>query len=107
VYKAIHGKDAMPSGPKWETLKLLTRLMDSMFCAIFMPPSAPQAAVEEMRVAFGKLEKDPEFIARYTKVVSVKPRFVIGSEGEKVISELANIDPATVDFLTQYIESGK
>ena len=107
VYKAVHGKDSVPSGPKWEALQFLTSLMDSMYQAMFMPPSAPPEAVAEMRGAIVKLGKDPAFIATYEKVIGSKPRFVLASQGEKVIAELANIKPSMVEFLTQYIDSGK
>jgi hypothetical protein len=70
-----------------------------------MPPNAPAAAVEEMRGAFEELGKDAEFIAQYEKVVLTKPRFVIGAEGERVIAELANVQPSMVNFLRRYIET--
>ena len=107
VYKAVYGKDAMPSGPKWQLLQFLTRMMDTMYRAVFMPPSAPAPAVDEMRAAFDKLQRDPEFLAAYEKIVMTKPHFVLGAEGERLIAELGNVDPAMVQFMTQYIDSGK
>ncbi|MBI4292857.1 MAG: hypothetical protein HY661_15410 [Betaproteobacteria bacterium] len=107
VYKDVWGKDAMPSGEKWQALVLLNRIMDSMIRTIFMAPTAPQAAVDEMRGAFEKLSKDPEFIAQWEKVVLVKPRFILGAEGERVVSDLANIQPAMAEFLRKYIAEMK
>ena len=103
VYKDIYGKDAMPSGQKYQALQLLTRILDSMYRTVFMSPSAPQAAVDEMRSAFEKLGHDPEFMTQYEKMVWTKPRFVIGNEGERIIAELTNISPAMATFLRQYI----
>jgi len=107
VYKDVWGKDAMPSGEKWQALQLLTRIMDSMYRTVFMPPNAPAAAVAEMRAAMAKLEKDPEYIADYEKVVKGKPRFVLGAEGEHIIAELGNISPSFLSFLRKYIAEGK
>lgn len=103
VYKQVGGKDAMPSGEKWEALKLLTRIMDSMYRTVFMPPNAPAAAVAEMRSAMAKLEKDPEFVADYNKVVTAKPRFVLGGEGDRIIADLGKVPPSFVSFLRKYI----
>ncbi len=107
VYKDIWGKDAMPSGEKWEVLKVLSRIVDSMYRTVFMPPIAPAAAVAEMRSAMEKLERDPEFIADYEKVVKAKPRFVIGARGEKVLAELANVPPPMVNFLKKYVAAAQ
>ncbi|MBI4291094.1 MAG: hypothetical protein HY661_06425 [Betaproteobacteria bacterium] len=103
LYKEIRGKEAMPSGERWEFLQLLTRILDSMYRTVFMPPNAPVAAVAEMRGAMAKLEKDPEFLADYEKVVKGKPRFVLGAEGERIIADLGKVSPAFVSFLRTYI----
>ena len=103
VYKDVWGKDAMPSGEKWQALQLLTRIMDSMYRTVFMPPNAPAAAVTEMRDAMAKLEKDQEFIADYEKVVKGKPHFVLGAEGERIIADLGTVSPSFVSFLRGYI----
>ena len=107
VYKDVWGKDAMPSGVKWQALVLLNRIMENMIRTIFMPPTAPQAAVDEMRSAFDKLSRDPEFIAQWKKVVLVEPYFIMGTEGERIISDLANVQPPMANFLRKYIEEMK
>ena len=107
VYRDVHGKDATPSGERWQALRLLTQLVDTMYRTAFMPPNAPAAAVAEMRGAFEKIGKDPEFIAQYEKIVLTKPHFVMGAEGERVIAELANVQPSMVTFLHNYIKAMK
>jgi tripartite-type tricarboxylate transporter receptor subunit TctC len=107
VYKEIHGKNAMPTGEKWQALQLLTRILDSMFRTVFMAPAAPAAAVEEMRGAFAKLGADPEFIAQYEKVAFSKLRFIMGAEAERIIAELGTIQPSMVDFLRKYIQGSR
>jgi len=105
VYRDVWGRDAVPSGEKWQALQFLTRILDTMARSVFMAPAAPQAAVEEMRSAFEKLAKDRDFIADYEKVTKFKPRFISGAEGERVISQLGSVDPALVRFFTKYIEN--
>jgi len=103
VYKDVWGKDAMPSGEKWQALQMIGRIMDSMGRTVFMPPNAPMAAVEEMRRAFENLAKDPAYIADYEKVVKFKPRFIIGAKGEEIIASLGTASPSFVTFLRQYL----
>ena len=107
VYKDVWGKDAMPSGERWQALRLLTRILDNMYRTVFMPPIAPAAAVEEMRQAFEKLSTDAEFIADYAKVVRTKPRFIIGAQGEALISELGKLQPSFLSFLRNYVDAGR
>ena len=106
VYKEVFGKDAMPSGEKWQALMFISRILDSMYRAVFMPPIAPAAAVEEMRGAFEKLASDAEFIADFEKVVKLKPSFIIGAQGEAIISELGKVPPEIPGFLRKFIEAG-
>ena len=56
------------------------------------------AAVEEMRGAFHKLANDAEFIAGYEKVVRTKPRFIVGAQGEAIISEPGKVQPSFLNF---------
>ena len=107
IYKDVFGKDAMPSGEKWQALQLLTRIMDRMYRTVFMPPIAPAPAVAEMRNAFAKLAEDPEYIADYDRVVKAKPRFILGAAGERIISELGDVAPSFATFLRKYVETEK
>ena len=107
VYKDVWGKDAMPSGDKWEALQLLTRIMDSMYRTVFMPPNAPDAAVAEIRAGFVKLAKDEAFIADFEKVTKARPSLIIGAQGERVIADLGRVQPAVVSFLKTYLAETK
>jgi tripartite-type tricarboxylate transporter receptor subunit TctC len=107
VFKEVKGPTAMPSGERWEALQLLGRIMDSMYRTVFMPPHAPREAVEEMRAAFEKLAKDPEFIAAYEKIVRTKPNMIIGTPGETILADLGKVSPTILTFLRQYIDSSR
>ncbi|MDO8597174.1 MAG: hypothetical protein Q7R45_11185, partial [Sulfuricaulis sp.] len=107
VFKEIKGQAEIPSGERWQAMQLLTRILDSMNRTVFMPPNAPAAAVAEMRGAFEKLLNDAEFIADYEKVVKIKPRFIVGAQGEAIISELGKVQPSFVSFLRKYIDAGR
>ena len=108
VYKDVVGKAAaVPSGERWQALRLLNRIMDSMFRTVFMPPNAPVPAVEEMREAFTKLANDAEYVADFEKVARTKPRIIIGAPGEAIIAELAKVQPAFLTFFRRYVDAGR
>lgn len=104
VYKQIKGADAMPQGVEWDTLVLLSNLMDSMYRAIFLAPGAPDAAVEAMRKAFVSLSKDKEFLAAYSKLLGgAEPAIFRGEEAERVVKDLAGVKPELREFLKAYV----
>jgi tripartite-type tricarboxylate transporter receptor subunit TctC len=107
IFKEVKGQAAVPGGERWQALQLISRIMDSMFRTVFMPPNAPAAAVEEMRGAFEKLANDAEYIADYEKVVRTRPRFIIGAQGEPIIAELGKVQPSFLNFLRSYIDAGR
>ena len=63
--------------------------------------------MEEMRAAFEKLATDAEFITDYEKVVRTKPRFIIGAQGEAIISELGKVPPSFLAFFRKYVDAGR
>ena len=107
VYKEVKGQAAVPGGERWQALQLLSRIMDSVFRTVFMPPNAPAAAVEEMRAAFEKLVNDSEYVADYEKVLRTRPRVIIGAQGEAIIAELGRVQPSFLSFLRKYIDAGR
>ncbi|MGE0747254.1 MAG: Bug family tripartite tricarboxylate transporter substrate binding protein [Rhodospirillales bacterium] len=102
VYKEIKGKDAMPSGVAWESLRLIAGIMNSMFRTSFLPPGSPDEAVKDARAAFVSLWKDEKFLAEYEKTVRYRAGLVAGDEGQKIIANLATIKPELVAFLKDY-----
>jgi len=103
VYRDIFGANAAPSGPKWQVLRLVSQIMDSLYRTVFMPPGAPSQAVAELREGMQSLSRDPEFIAEYEKVVKFKPRVISSSQGERIINELSATKPETADFIRKFI----
>ena len=107
VYKMKNGKNAMPSGMRWETLKFLNTLNSQLFRMVFLPPKAPKAALKALRTAFSKVTKDKAFLAAYKKAIKAKPAVIVGKKGEAIInSTLKNVDPKMVAFLKKYVKSG-
>lgn len=103
LYRAKHGEDAMPSGDNWEALRLINNIMEAMFRSVFMPPNAPEEAVETMRAAFQALSEDEEFIADFERTVGIPPMMTIGDQGQEIIRALGDVDPEFMVRFTEYV----
>jgi tripartite-type tricarboxylate transporter receptor subunit TctC len=107
VYKMKNGKDAMPSGMKWEALKFLNTLNAQLFRMVFLPPKSPKAARDALRQAFAAVVTDKKFLASYRKAIKANPSVIVGADGEKIIhSTLKNVDPKLRSFFKAYVKSG-
>ena len=93
-------KEQMP----YKVLRAFSDPQLAMFRVAMMPPKASPEALGILRTAFAELWKDPAFLADYTKVIKTKPIFVSGSEGQAVLTGLANVSPAIKDYLVSYID---
>ena len=104
LYREKNGSDAMPSGEKWESLRLISSIMDSVYRTVFLPPKASSEAVADMRKAFEELQSDQAFVEAYTKTVGTPPGIVSGAQAEKVVRQLGTVDPAVSRFLAGYVQ---
>jgi tripartite-type tricarboxylate transporter receptor subunit TctC len=107
LYKMKNGKDAMPSGIKWEALKLLNILYTNLLRTVLMPPGAPQEAADALAKGFDGLANDAEFLAAYKKIVKAPPNMITGTAGRAVIANISSVDPKLVSFFKQYIADAR
>lgn len=104
LYRARYGKDAMPSGPRWETMVMLNNQMDQMFRVSLLPPGVPREAADELRAAFTAMWKDEAFLSDYEKSIKNRPALVSGAEGEKIMASIAQTRPQVIKFIKDYVE---
>ena len=107
LYKMKNGKDAMPSGIKWEAMKLLNTLYTNLLRTVFMPPGSPQEAANALAKGFDGIVGDAEFLAEYKKVIKAPPNMITGDAGRAVIANLSSVDPKLVAFFKQYIADAR
>ena len=48
-----------------------------------------------------------EYVDECEKVLSTKPRVIIGAQGEPIIAELGKVQPSFLSFLRNYIDAGR
>lgn len=106
VYKQLNG-GKMPSGQKWEALKLVNNLSTYMLRGSFAPKGTPAAAVNDLRAAWAAVAKDPEFIAEYKKAFKADPKILQSEQAQGVISQLGTMDKSLIEFLKGYTRKKK
>ncbi len=98
-YKETNGGKS-PSGAMWEAYKWFSTYSVHPF-GLYAPPGVDASKVEELRTAFTKTIKDPEFIAAYKKQLKAPPNFLIGKNAEYIIKDYEKISPDAKEGLKQ------
>lgn len=103
IYKAKFGKDAMPSGPEWETIRVIAKSRQFLR-AVVMPPGVPQAARDALRAAWEATTRDEGFLAEYRKLNNSELEAMTGPEAQAAIVDLAKVTPELRAFMIAYSE---
>ncbi len=104
-YKSVKG--ATPAGELWEAYKTILATNNSFLRCLVMPPGAPKAAVEALRVALAGLADDRDFIADSASVLGFTPDYVTNPRLNEQVRRMLEITPAMKAFLERYIAAGK
>ena len=99
--KMLPGKK-LDGNVSYEAMRAVSDPQLAMFRVSLMPPKASPEALAAMRAAFVSMWKDPKFLADYSKVIKTEPILVSGSDGQEILSGVANVRPEVTDFLEKY-----
>jgi len=78
VYEQVKGE--APSGTQWEAYKLLGPTIRTLTRYLVVPPGVPEERVAQLREAFDKLYKDPEFVKEWQRVFGLQLDYVSGAQ---------------------------
>jgi len=107
-YQKKYGAGAMPKGMYWKAWRLMAGMRAKILRALFLPPGAPKAALDDLRMAFAKTMKDPAYLKEFKKLNKTMPNVVYGDDGEKFIrNEVKNADPALVAWLNKFVDRAR
>ena len=105
LYRMKFGKDATPSGKLWEGYLLISDMRANILRAVFLPPKAPQEAVDILRKAYNATMKDPQYLEEYKKLNKGKPSPIKGEPGQKfLLDQVKNADKDLVAFLQAFAD---
>jgi tripartite-type tricarboxylate transporter receptor subunit TctC len=74
----------------------------AMFRVAVLPPKSPGDVVTVLRAGFDDLWKDQDFLKDYARVLATEPVMISGSEGQKILSDLATVPRKIKDYLVDY-----
>ena len=97
----------MPSGTKWEALKVVNNLSTYMLRGSFAPKGTPASALADLRSAWAALLKDVAFVADYTKAFKAPPKIILADGAKKHIEAIKSTDPSIIAFLKGFAAAGK
>lgn len=100
MYKAKHGKVAMPKGLAWEAYRKLAQSRQALRILMF-PPGAPKAAVDALRGAWAKTTKDKGYLAEYRKQNNSDLVPLIGEEAQQVMKQILTVRPELRTYLAK------
>jgi hypothetical protein len=95
-------KGTMPSGELWEAYKSILLVNGTMYRLVALPPGAPQAAVDALRAAVVKLEKDQEYLDEANKVMGDVPEYVTGPTINDDVRRGLTLRPELKEFIEAY-----
>ena len=100
-YKDAHG-GKLPSGPLWEAYKWFSTY-NTRSQILFAPKDVPAERVEELRAAYAKMIKDPQFLKDYKKQFKVIPNYLVGKDAEWLTKGYRNISAEAVKGMKQLV----
>jgi tripartite-type tricarboxylate transporter receptor subunit TctC len=100
-YEKVKGKK--PSGMLWKAFREVNRAGAMVQRGVFLPPNSPKAALEALRAAVRKLNKDPAFAKDAMKTVNFVPEYDVGAAAEKLMRASTKLSPDVVKFLKEYV----
>ena len=101
VYKELNG-GKMPSGVKWEAVKMINNVISQFNSAAYAPPGTPPEALAELRSSFRKTMTTkgyPEF-HRKAMMVGLKPTAL--ADHQEFLATFLKSDPGLVALLAKY-----
>jgi len=106
VYEEKFGKGKRPDKMLWNAIRTIGASREMLRIIVFRAGTAPKI-VNEMRAAWAKTMKDPEFLKEYAKVNGSAFDGFDGAKAQSFIKEIVEVDPALQQFLLDYANAAK
>ena len=102
-YKKAKGSD--PSGKLWQMYLHILAVNGAMQRMVVYPPATPDAAMQAMRLAIGKLETDEDYSREALKLVGFVPDYESSSNVEDDVRRALSIPGEDKEWLLNYVKS--
>jgi hypothetical protein len=105
LYRKVKGKP--PSGPLWDAYLACLRLNGGLQRLIALPPGAPKAALDALRTAVQRLNKDSAYAAAAKKTLGYVPEYYSGADTNEKVRSALTVTPEIRAFFANYIKDAK
>src|SRR5581483_7384474 len=101
VYLKLKGVE--PSGILWQSYLAALSVNNAMQRIVVLPPNSPPAALDALREAIGKMQKDPLYIEEATKAFGYVPDYVAEPDTNLQVRKALHVDPDVTAFMRKFI----
>src|SRR5712691_4991242 len=98
-------KGTLPSGKLWDAYRTLFEVNSTLQRMIALPPGAPKAAYDALRIAIERLNHDKEFAAEALKVIEFVPDYPTAADMSTPARALLSATPAMRALLTDSLRT--
>src|SRR5262245_4579291 len=102
VFKAVKGKP--PDGTLWDAFRTVRTVSGTMIRILALPPGAPRAAVDALRDAVARMNKDPVYAADAVKTIGFVPEYATGPNTNHEVRTGLAVSPQMRAFLLDYVK---
>jgi len=102
VFKAIKGR--APEGQLWDAFRTVRTVSGTMIRILALPPGAPQAAVDALRDAVARMNKDSVYAADAVKTIGFAPEYATGPNTNHEVRTGLAVSPQMRAFLLDYVK---
>jgi hypothetical protein len=100
VYRVIRG--TLPSGPLWEARLAISRVNGTLLRLIALPPVSPAPAVDALRAAVARLNKDKAYADDAIRSIGFVPEYKSGPDTSRQVRNGLTVRPEIRAFIVEY-----
>jgi tripartite-type tricarboxylate transporter receptor subunit TctC len=103
LYKEVKG--TLPAGPLWNAYKTLFDINSTLQRVIVLPPGAPKAAYEALRLGIERLNNDKDFAAEALKTIKFVPDYPSAPDINQKVRAMMQVTPEMRTFINNYMRN--
>jgi tripartite-type tricarboxylate transporter receptor subunit TctC len=98
-------KGTLPSGRLWDAYNTLFNINSTLQRLIALPPGAPRAAYEALRLGIEQVNNDKDFATEALKVIEFVPDYPTGPDMSRRVRDMMVATPEMRNFINDYMRN--
>jgi hypothetical protein len=104
-YRSVKG--GLPMGKLWDAYRTNLAVDSAMLRTVVMPPGAPAAAVDALRMALARLNNDKDYAEESMKAMQFVPHYETGADINARVRRALAVPPEIRSFVLEYMKGAK